>query len=379
MAGAPGPVEVQVLHQEAGDEHPHAVVHPSFGDQLPHPCVDDRVTGAALAPGVEPRGGAPAVDLDACHPRGEGLASRLRPVVQDVGVELAPAQLGAERALGGGRPELVQQLARMEAAPLEVGRQPRGGVGPGIVPLLVVAIQVGVPEPSSGALGGRLTRFGQAGVGCGHQGEPVGGHPRRPRHRGRGRTRAGPAVGGPHLRVRREHLVRLAGSAPHRAWVDGVGRSHATERATSRCQRGLDGAISRRAVGREVGGHEHLRRAHLLGERWQHAHGVPRTDDQVAAAVSVKGPEATDEEGPPVVARWVPQALVQAEDRHDRAPAPRGVGGLDQGRVIRQPEVAPEPDDRGDHPLFLPEPANGRRRVRGSGSGRSSCAPRSGR
>src|SRR5688572_3901862 len=61
VAGAPAPVEVEVLDQEAGHDHPHAVVHPRLGAQLAHPGVDDRVTGSALPPGVEPLVGLPAL------------------------------------------------------------------------------------------------------------------------------------------------------------------------------------------------------------------------------------------------------------------------------------------------------------------------------
>ena len=53
--GSAPPVEVQVLHEEAGRDHPHPVVHPALGPELAHPGVDDRVAGAALAPRREAR------------------------------------------------------------------------------------------------------------------------------------------------------------------------------------------------------------------------------------------------------------------------------------------------------------------------------------
>jgi hypothetical protein len=41
---------VQILHQEAGDDHPHPVVHEPLGQQLPHAGVDDREARATLLP-----------------------------------------------------------------------------------------------------------------------------------------------------------------------------------------------------------------------------------------------------------------------------------------------------------------------------------------
>ena len=54
VAGATSPVEVEILHEEAGDDHPHPVVDEPLGDELTHSGVDDREAGAARAPGSEP-------------------------------------------------------------------------------------------------------------------------------------------------------------------------------------------------------------------------------------------------------------------------------------------------------------------------------------
>jgi hypothetical protein len=55
VPGAPAPVEVEVLHEERGDEHAHTVVHPGLGLELAHPSINDGVSRLTLPPGLEQR------------------------------------------------------------------------------------------------------------------------------------------------------------------------------------------------------------------------------------------------------------------------------------------------------------------------------------
>src|SRR3546814_13212999 len=42
-----------MLDEEAGGDHPHAIVHPARRPELPHSRVDDRIAGAASRPCLE--------------------------------------------------------------------------------------------------------------------------------------------------------------------------------------------------------------------------------------------------------------------------------------------------------------------------------------
>ena len=89
MPGAPAPVEVEVLGQEGGDDHPRPVVHAPLAPQLAHRRVDDRVAGAPLLPGLE--GAARARPAVAAGPVVAARQGRVGG--KHLVVEVAPAEL----------------------------------------------------------------------------------------------------------------------------------------------------------------------------------------------------------------------------------------------------------------------------------------------
>ena len=203
LALAPLPREVEVLHEEAGDDHPHPVRHPALGLELAHPGVDERVPGAALGPGVEPapRLG-PVVDRERGEARLEGLGRAGGLVEEDVGVEVPPAQLATQRGgarVGAEGGQRVEHLTGVQAAELEVRRQAGGAVDVGPVPQLVVATRT-VEERRQAVVGRPFARRERTGPAptepTGVARDPVGprdrrgagardGPGRRPRHGGR--------------------------------------------------------------------------------------------------------------------------------------------------------------------------------------------------
>ena len=127
--------------------------------QLAHPRVDQRVAGAALAPGLErplrvaPLDRAPVAVL-------ELRAGVAREVVQDVVVEVAPAELAAKRlrATAAGQPLLDRP--HRDAAEVQVRGQPRRVVPAERVVIVRVAADRAVEEAVEG-----LARRGLAAAG----------------------------------------------------------------------------------------------------------------------------------------------------------------------------------------------------------------------
>ena len=127
------PLQVQVLDQEAGDDHPHPVVHPPGGPQLAHAGVHDREAGPSLLPRLELGAG-----LVVRHPgvlRAQVVASGLGPAGtarrRRTRARRAPCgRCGA----GAARPGQVgEHRARVDLAVLQVHRQPRGALDAGLV------------------------------------------------------------------------------------------------------------------------------------------------------------------------------------------------------------------------------------------------------
>ena len=91
----PAPVQAQVLDQKACHHHPQTVVHVAGLVDLLHRRIDQRVAGAAIAPG-----GKVGIGLRPLRPGHgiefglEGMAHHARMVEQDLVVEVAPDQLG---------------------------------------------------------------------------------------------------------------------------------------------------------------------------------------------------------------------------------------------------------------------------------------------
>ena len=91
---APTPVNSEVFHQKAGHHHAQTVVHVARLVDLRHGCVNQRVAGAALAPGSEQGLGVFAVfKLDLVVFGLERLVHHMRVVGQDLVVKVAPDQL----------------------------------------------------------------------------------------------------------------------------------------------------------------------------------------------------------------------------------------------------------------------------------------------
>ena len=158
------PADVQVLDQERGHDHPHAVVHPALRLQLAHPGVDQGIAGPPLLPGLEPVGGGLGlirlVGRHVLELGPDGLGHRIGPVAQHVGEEVPPGDLAGQRgrARGAERGEIVQHGAGMQVAPAQGDGQVRGRVGTGeVVQLGVVRHPLGVSvQPLLPGSAGRL-------------------------------------------------------------------------------------------------------------------------------------------------------------------------------------------------------------------------------
>ena len=227
-------------------------------------------------------------------------------------------------------------------------RHPRGAVeSPGRSRSVVVGRDPVVEEVPPPAQRRRLAGLGQVdAVGQRRVGDLGGVVELEPAGPGRGVDRAAPAVVGPGPRERREDAVGLTRAAGHPARARrrtasrcGPGRSPCSARACST-------AASRRlAVGPEVG-----RDVDPLGAdrpRGQHhpAYGVAADHRQPGLPLPERGVEGAQRgargrrDGP---GRPGPTAPGRA--RTGAAPSP-SAHGLDQGRVVREAEVAAEPHD----------------------------------
>ena len=134
------PIDQQVLDQEAGDDHPHAVVHPAGRPELAHARIDDGIAGPPPFPGLQRRGVPAPGHGVVLWP--EGRVRDLLKLRQQVSRELAPADLGdelvgldlADFALGrrvtGGR----DRAPGADLAPVQMRRQATGPVLAGKVP-----------------------------------------------------------------------------------------------------------------------------------------------------------------------------------------------------------------------------------------------------
>ena len=120
---APAPVDVQVLDQKARRDQPRAVVHPARRGQLAHAGVDHR--DSPFGPRARRRSARPTPSHWMASSTGlERVADVARVLPQDVGVEVAPRELAG---VGAARAPL--QLARADAAEVQVGREQRRVMG----------------------------------------------------------------------------------------------------------------------------------------------------------------------------------------------------------------------------------------------------------
>ena len=359
MPGADRPPHVQVLGEEAGGDHPHPVVHPALAQQLAHRRVDDGVAGASLAPGLD---GLAAVVV--VHPRQRGaqvVPRRLRVVPQDVGVELAPGQLGREPVgslaeVPAAVREVGQEGAGVHGPDLEVRRQPRHPVEVGPVAVGAVVGQRTVAEVGPPLEGGRLARGGQsrqafclAGVLEGVEGRLVGPHLRQAQGL-RLRGRSGPAVLAPRLREGREDLVLRARAVAHRTRPHGIRGAGLDPGDAGLAERCRHGAVAASPRGRGLAGDVDGTCAQLRGQCRDHLHRVTLPHAEPPFVCRVGGLEALGQPGTAGVAGALPQRGVEHEDDgHLARPGARGtrgrVMGRTQGREVATAQVPAQPED----------------------------------
>ena len=266
MPGSERPPDVQVLGEEAGRDHPHPVVHPALVEQLAHRRVDHGVAGATLPPGLDRVGDRRAVVLVG-HPgqrRAQVVPGRTRVVPQDIGVELAPGQLGREplgtvAEVPAAVREVGQERAWVDRPDLEVGREPGHAVEVGAVAVGAVVGQGGVPEVRPPSQRRLLTRLGEGREVRASRASfsvlerrLVGAHLREAQALGLGGGRR-PAVLAPGAGERGEDLVGRALAASHRTRAHGIRGARldpgtpvsASAAATSRSRRRPAGVVSR--------------------------------------------------------------------------------------------------------------------------------------
>jgi len=340
-----GPPHVEVLGEEARGDHPDAVVHPALLEELAHAGVDDRVAGAPLAPGVdEPVGLGAGVVGQLRELAPQVVPGRVGLVPEDVGVELAPDQLGDVgvrrlRPPGRVRGDVGEDGARVDLAVLQRRRQPARRVEVGSVALLVVCRQPVVQERLPPLERGRLP--GLEARGC--VGDRVAVHvvaqPRDPLGSRRG---CGSAVLVPRLGEGREDLVGRAGLVDDATRPHGIRRPGGDELAAVVGQRLLDRLVAAPAVGRRLARDVHLLGADLPREPGDDVDGVAAADHEGAASgLRQRGDRGEQPSGARGV--LVEQPRVQDEDgQHVRG----GVDGREQRGVVVQAQVAPEPQDR---------------------------------
>ena len=226
---------------------------------------------------------------------------------------------------------------------MEVRREPARAVVARQVACTVVVVDVGGEEAVESRLRRPLARLGQRGVDVGRVRQAVGVDAARHAQRAWCLHRWVPTVVAPRLRKRGEHLEGRSGVGGERVGRDGVRRSRAHERDAGILECCGDLVVAQTAGDAEVGGAVHLRRADLAGEAGDCLGGVAVADHEPAVEPLVQRPQASGEEVTPVAARRAPERRIDEEDRN------YFVAGVDRGaqhRVVREPQIAPEPRDR---------------------------------
>ena len=286
------------MTRKLATSHPRAVVHPRLGEELAHAGVDE---GEAGAPG-RPRGEAfvgprPRVDSHGSHLRLQAAACGLGTVVEDVGVELPPAQLGAKDGVRLGAAELATGAGGGGSCPTAGGARGRLVASSSrLVAERRVVVEVRVPEPPGGALGGLLAGGRQSSRALRLGGQLVRVDAGRPPHAMRSPLRWRPSDRQPGTRERAEHLVGVAGDGVDGARRDGVGGAGADELDTSVSEGVLHMLVSGGAVGPEVLGDVDRVGAHLPGDLRHRCGRVTAAHDEAPADRLVERPQVAVEE-----------------------------------------------------------------------------------
>jgi hypothetical protein len=104
----------------------------------------------------------------------------------------------------------------------------------------------------------------------------------------------------------------------------------------------VDLCIATTTVRRRICSAVELADAVFAHQRGDDLDGIAVAHDEVMVELLVQVSEAAGEEPPPVVAGTIPQAVVDDEQGDDLVTL---VEGASECAVVRQPQVAPEPDD----------------------------------
>ena len=95
--GTPLPWQVQVLDEEAGNNHAHAVMHPPRAQQLADPRINDGIPSTSSTELCKPLlSDCARVDRQCVHLWLQVLPRCFRLVEQHIGVELTPCDFGTE-------------------------------------------------------------------------------------------------------------------------------------------------------------------------------------------------------------------------------------------------------------------------------------------
>lgn len=267
---------------------------------------------------------------------------------QQVRAELPPGELAAIRVRAGSARagQIGQHRPRVDLAVLEGDRHPRGAVEIGSVPLVVVLrnpLQVLLPllerRLLTSAVHPAVRQLLAGRV-----------HPLDPR---RGIDGLPPPVLEPRAEVRREHLIRpplLVEDPPRR---DRVRRSRRHQRTL---QRGFNLCVPRLSIRPVIRADVHAVRADLRGEGRDNVHRITPPYDEPAFERIGQAVQGRHQVLTPWVARAIPQARVHDEDPEH--PAVTRGHGVEQRRVVAEPEIPPEPHHRChvSHPSAVPTP-----------------------
>ena len=250
--------------------------------------------------------------------------------------DLAPVQVGGEAG------------AAVQVGPVAVGRVVRQRAGEELLEPLVRAALARAPE---------LAEAGRPGL-HGLRAEVVERDAwRRPggRRQGGGRRlrlvrRAGRQASAPE---RREHGVRPAVALAHRERIGQEVRLAGDDGVDAgRAQRGLERAVVGQLVRLQALGPDDRGRSRGPRQRGDDLHGVAALDQQPGTEITQPGVEAAQRVPEPPARRAAgrPGAALPRlpdEDGEERASLPAGAPGrLEQRRVVAEPEVAAQPEQR---------------------------------
>jgi hypothetical protein len=279
-------------------------------------------------------------------------------VEQQLGVEVAPAELAAEGVGGRAARQRILELARRQAAEAQIGREARGVVAAERVVVVDVLAHRPVEEGAHPPPPRRLAAtcrivdlLLEAEVG--QRRDAALRDAARQRRQLARRRQDGTAVGlEPGAVVVAEDRLRLAGRGADLAGsVRDVEARVSVQGGAGVGERRRDGAAAVAREGRHVGAEVQRGRSGLARERGQLALGRAVADDEAGVALAQRGVEIGEAVEQELRSRSggvaaVDQPAVEDEDRHQPVGAlARGV----QGWMVVEAEVAPEPEDRGGH------------------------------